>query len=126
MPYVIYNEETGNFSDVWRAVPPFPHVEITDEQDVGLHTGEFIWDAENLAVIPNPEWAEIQAERVAYDERETSLVNAITTLREWADDAESTTVTSGNAVAVLNTVVDRLGIFFDRFADLLENRGGRA
>lgn len=45
---------------------------------------------------------------------------AIAALRQWADDAESTTATSGNAVAVLNTVLDRLAIFFDRFADLLE------
>lgn len=46
--------------------------------------------------------------------------NAVAALRQWADDAEATTVTSGNAVAVLGTVVARLGVFFDRFADLIE------
>lgn len=46
---------------------------------------------------------------------------AVTTLRQWAGDAETTVATSGNAVAVLQQVVDRLGVFFDRFADLIES-----
>lgn len=33
------------------------------------------------------------------------------------------TVTSGNAVQTLQVTVDRLGIFFDRFADMLEVQG---
>lgn len=49
--------------------------------------------------------------------------NAVATLRQWSDDAEATTVTSGNAVAVLQAMVNRLGIFFDRFADLVEAQG---
>ena len=59
------------------------------------------------------------------DDREqkgTNVSQAVTALRQWASDAQSTTVTSGNAVATLQTVVDRLGIFFDRFADLIESR----
>lgn len=59
---------------------------------------------------------------VQYAEREVNLDQAIDVLRQWAADAEATTVTSGNAVATLNVVVDRLGVFFARFADLLENR----
>lgn len=59
----------------------------------------------------------------AQDTRATDLTTAVATLRQWASDAASTTVTSGNAVAVLGTVVTRLGIFFDRFADLLEYQG---
>ena len=50
----------------------------------------------------------------------TNLANAITILRSWADQAQTTTVTSGNAVTTLQTVVNRLGVFFDNFADLLE------
>lgn len=47
---------------------------------------------------------------------------SVPTLRAWAADAQSTTVTSGNAVATLQVVVDRLGVFFDRFADLIETQ----
>ena len=62
----------------------------------------------------------------ALDARVTADANldtAIATLRQWAADARNTTVTSGNAVAVLGVVVQRLGTFFDRFADLLTVMG---
>ncbi len=52
----------------------------------------------------------------------TNVSQAVTTLRQWASDAAGTTVTTGNQVAVLQQVVDRLGTFFDRFADLIESR----
>jgi len=51
-----------------------------------------------------------------------NVSNAVATLRTWATQAGNTTVTQGNAVATLQTVVDRLGIFFDRFADLIEGQ----
>jgi len=50
------------------------------------------------------------------------LDSAIATLRLWADQAETTVVTTANIVAVTQTVVTRLGVFFDRFADLLEKQ----
>ncbi len=56
------------------------------------------------------------------EQKATNVSQAVTTLRQWATDAQSTTVTSGNAVATLQTVVDRLGVFFDRFADLIESK----
>ena len=55
--------------------------------------------------------------------RRLRLDQAAATLRAWAVDADATTVTAGNAVAVLGVVVDRLAVFFDRFADLLDERG---
>ena len=54
--------------------------------------------------------------------KRTNLSGSIATLRTWADQAAGTTVTSGNAVATLQTVVTRLGVFFDHFADLLETQ----
>lgn len=63
--------------------------------------------------------AEVDARVALLASQETDLRNAISVLRQWADDAQSTTVISGNAVAVLTVVVGRLGVFFDRFADLL-------
>lgn len=63
--------------------------------------------------------AEVDARVALLASQEADLRNAISVLRQWADDAQSTTVTSGNAVAVLTVVVGRLGVFFDRFADLL-------
>lgn len=55
--------------------------------------------------------------------REQRIAAAIPVLRQWANDAETTTATTQNAVAVLNVVLDRLGVFFDNFADLLESLG---
>ncbi len=64
-------------------------------------------------------------EQIDSDDRDTKGINvsqSVTTLRQWASDAAGTTVTTGNQVAVLQQVVDRLGTFFDRFADLIESR----
>lgn len=49
-----------------------------------------------------------------------NLSNSIVTLRLWSTQAAGTTVTTNNHVTVLQTMVTRMGIFFDRFADLLE------
>ncbi len=56
------------------------------------------------------------------DQKRSNVAQSVTTLRQWAIDAQGTTVTTGNAVATLQTVVDRLGVFFDRFADLIESQ----
>ena len=64
-------------------------------------------------------------EQVDSDDRQQKADNvsqAVTTLRQWASDAAGTTVTTGNQVAVLQQVVNRLGTFFDRFADLIESK----
>lgn len=68
---------------------------------------------------------EAEDARLAAEDRETkrtNVANAVATLRQWARDAEATTATSGNAVAVLNSVVDRLGILCDRLADIAQSR----
>ena len=74
-----------------------------------------VWDSEEAADTAAAE----------SDTRRTSLTGAVVTLRQWADDANATTVTSGNAVATLQVVVDRLGVFFDRFADLIVEQYGQ-
>ena len=53
-----------------------------------------------------------------------ALQQQIATLRAWADEAATTKVTSANAVNTLQVVVTRLGLFFDRFADLIEQQYG--
>jgi hypothetical protein len=63
-----------------------------------------------------------RATAAAVDARNTELANAIDTLRTWAAQARGTTVTTANHLATTQTVVTRLGTFFDRFADDLENR----
>lgn len=45
---------------------------------------------------------------------------AIPVLRTWSTQAAAITVTTGNAVTVLQGVVDNLETFYSRFADLLE------
>ena len=54
--------------------------------------------------------------------KRVNVANAVSTLRDWATQAAGVTVTSGNAVATLQTMVDRMGTFFDRFADLIEGQ----
>ncbi len=49
---------------------------------------------------------------------------AYQTLRQWSDDAETTHanwpgMTQGQKDAVMRETIQRLGLFFDRFADLL-------
>lgn len=61
-------------------------------------------------------------ETAAETDRRDRLAAAAATLRSWAEDARATDVTRDNAVQVLDVVVDRLGVFFDRFADLLDDR----
>lgn len=88
---------------------------------------------ELVADVPTVVWTErakTQAELDADERQEQDavtrlvLTQAIPTLRQWSDDAEATTATSGNAVNVLNVTLDRLAVFFDRFADLLQNQYG--
>lgn len=50
----------------------------------------------------------------------TNLANALATLRTWSTQAATTTVTTNNVVAISQTTITRLGIFFGNFADLLE------
>ena len=59
---------------------------------------------------------------VVLDQKRTNVEQAVSTLRSWAEDARNTTVTGANNDTVTQTVVDRLGTFFDRFADLIESR----
>lgn len=55
-------------------------------------------------------------------QKANNVEQSVTTLRSWAEDARNTTVTGANNDAVTQQVVDRLGTFFDRFADLIETR----
>ena len=56
------------------------------------------------------------------DVKRSNVDQAVATLRQWAIDAENTTVTNGNNTTVTQIMMDRLGVFFDRFADLIETR----
>lgn len=84
--------------------------------DQQLHEWLLAYQADELTPEQVTQLEALLAEHVTAND---ALKTAIVTLRQWADDAEATTATAGNAVAVLNVVLDRLGIFFDRFADLL-------
>lgn len=60
------------------------------------------------------------ADNAARNAKRTLVANAIPTLRTWATQLEAVTVTSGNAVATLQALIDRQEVFYARFADLLE------
>lgn len=84
--------------------------------DPQANTAVFTWSVVSLTA-EEAAAAALEADR---DAKRQLVAQAIPTLRQWASDARGVTVTSGNAVATLQTVVNRLGTFFDRFADLLE------
>lgn len=60
------------------------------------------------------------ADNAARNAKKTLVANAIPTLRTWATQLGAITVTSGNAVATLQALIDRQEVFYARFADLLE------
>ncbi len=62
----------------------------------------------------------VKAELQALNEKRVVITQAIPVLRRWAEDANAVTVTTQNAVSVLNILIPRIGTFFDKFADLLE------
>ena len=95
-----------------------PATEVLERGDVtvvaGVPTVEY--------TVRDKTQAELDAEADETDRQAkgVNLANAVTTLRNWADQMEGVTVTTGNAVNVLQQFVDRQAVFYDRFADLLE------
>ncbi len=72
-----------------------------------------------------PDEIEAVDDQIDGDDREqkgTNVSQAVATLRQWAADAAGTNVNNGNNNNVTQQVVDRLGVFFDRFADLVESK----
>lgn len=63
------------------------------------------------------------ADNAADETRRTDLASALATLDTWAAQAASTTVTTQNAVTVLQTMVTRQGQFFSHFGKLLRTLG---
>ncbi len=76
---------------------------------------EYVWTFSQQLQDDNAAEVVRQAKADAVD-------NAVAALRQWAIDAAGTTVTTGNNTAVTQILVDRLGVFFDRFADLVESK----
>lgn len=73
----------------------------------------------SIVALTQPELNAI-ADRAARNAKRELVANAIPTLRTWATQLEAVTVTSGNAVATLQALIDRQEVFYARFADLLE------
>jgi len=72
-----------------------------------------------VVALTAPELAAI-ADAAAREAKRQLVAAAIPTLRTWVTQLEGVTVTSGNAVATLQALIDRQEIFYARFADLLE------
>lgn len=88
-----------------------------------LDAGTWIDDAPNQTATFTRLVVPLTQGELDENTRMTNLRASIATLRTWANDARNTTVTSGNHIATTQTIVNRLGTFFDRFADLLEVQG---
>lgn len=100
------------------------------ESDTTVHTRS----VELIAGTPTVMWIgrlktadELASDAIATEsaQRTVNLTSAIGTLRQWSEDAGNMAVTSGNVVATTQIVVNRLSVFFDRFADLLEQQYGK-
>lgn len=99
-------------------------IEITELLDVSgtitfRHTVDGLVVEERPATVDEQETYADDVKMQRVDALADQFQGGIKTLRQWATQAQNTTVTNGNAVATLQIVVDRLGLFFDRFADLL-------
>lgn len=64
------------------------------------------------------------AARAASGARRGDLRGAVRTLRDWSSQMEAHTVTQQNAVNTVQLLVDRMAVFFDRFADLIVEEFG--
>ena len=78
-------------------------------------------DKKTVIALTPKEFAKI-ADNTDRDEKMARMRSKVAVLRGWAETARGVTVTSGNAVAVLQGVVDNLEKFYDAFADLIEGR----
>jgi len=78
-------------------------------------------DKKNVVALTSEELAKI-ADNADRDAKIASVGRKVATLREWADIASETTVTTGNAVNILQQMVNNLGKFYDAFADLIEGQ----
>jgi len=81
----------------------------------------YLYDGQTFTA---PDLTQVVARAAARDGIDT----AYTALRAWADDAETAVAawdgwTSAQRFAALKTAITRLGVFFDRFADLLQSQG---
>lgn len=125
MPYILYNEGNGTQVAITSSpTDPVPAGQVQEMFD--QHTmdqvidGDLVWDAATRGFVPTA--MNNDDREVLLNQTRANLHASIATLRQWAADARATNVTQGNAVATLQTVVNRLGTFFDRFADDLETR----
>ena len=119
---VSFQQATGWF-EVVDTVRPDDTPTTTHDRTVELVAGTptVVWTERDKTQT------ELDAEAAQAD-RETKRSNyqgAVATLRQWSDQAEGVTVTQGNAVATLQTLVDRQAVFYDRFADLIDAEFGR-
>lgn len=62
------------------------------------------------------------ADETERDAKIVSVGQKVAVLREWANTANETTVTTENAINVLQHVVNNLGQFYNAFADLIEGQ----
>lgn len=115
------------------ADPALVVLEEQPQQDATLGAdeklGPVVWvdDEGNQTATPTRAAVAMTAEEIAAatdnTEREAKRVtaaNAVTWLRDKSAEAGAVNVTSGNAVNVLQGVVDNLELFYSRFADFLE------
>lgn len=119
---------TGHFEDLTPAnAASFGYYPIDTTATKPADTTTTTWDRTVPFVVDRfvVTWTERPktADELDADDRDakrTAVGQSVATLRQWAADAASTSVTNGNNNAVTQTMVNRLGVFFDRFADLIE------
>lgn len=126
LAYILHDTTSGALVSLTTAPPdPVPAGQtlvVIGEVDAARYVDGFMrWNVTTRALEDVPGF-DPHALEEAKAAAKALLEQSIPTMRQWASDARGTTVTSGNAVATLQVVVNRLGTFFDKFADLLELR----
>lgn len=106
-------------SQGWTLMPDPPAYDPVTQAPPEWNKSTHVWDVRNLN--------EDELLAVTLSEKRAALTNEIVNLRAWSQDAKNAVAAwDGQATAqrfaVLKVVVTRLGIFFDKFADMIETK----
>lgn len=119
----ITKDARGIITGIFRCPQAFPTEEVADLPD----NADCGWWKPNGTWQPSDELQATEAAAAARAVKLNNVKTSVATLRAWATDAESATAawdgwTQAQKNAAMKTVISRLGVFFSRFADLIEGR----
>lgn len=118
MKYATPSTGNGPLDGIFTGPQAFATQLVPDECDLGWVKSGGTW-AKGAALLA--------AEAAAVDlaAKRQTLIDAVATMRSWSDDADGAVAnwdawTQTQKNAAMKTTLQRLAVFFDRFADSIE------